>query len=158
VTQVEKTGALIDSMTLPAGAGPQGTEFYDTEGIAYAGNGQFVFTEERDRQVVKFTYVPNGTLARSAAQTVKLGTTVGNTGLEGITNDRQTGGFILAKETQPPGIFQTGIDFAAGTATNGSPATTAGSTRSARPAAVTTRTRSCGSTRRRAARTRRRPP
>jgi uncharacterized protein YjiK len=45
------------------------------------------------------------------------------TQVEGITYDPQTSGFILAKETQPLGIFQTGIDFAAGTATNGSPTT-----------------------------------
>ncbi len=121
VTQVDKTGHLIDSMTLPSGSSPQGTEFYDTEGIAYVGGGQFVFTEERDRQVVKFTYVPNGTLTRAAARTVKLGTTVGNVWLEGLTNDPQTGGFVVVKETQPPGVFQTGIDFAAGAATNGSP-------------------------------------
>ncbi len=56
VTQVTKTGQLVDTMTLPAGSSPQGTEFYDTEGIAYVGGGQFVFTEERDRQLVKFTY------------------------------------------------------------------------------------------------------
>jgi uncharacterized protein YjiK len=123
VTQVDKTGHLIDSMTLPPGGSPQGTEFYDTEGIAYLGGGKFVFTEERDRQIVRFTYVPGSTLTRNAAQTVKLGTTVGNIGLEGVTNDPQTGGFIAVKEATPQGIFQTGIDFAAGTATNGSPTT-----------------------------------
>jgi uncharacterized protein YjiK len=123
VTQVDKTGHLIDSMTLPAGSSPQGTEFYDTEGITYAGGGKFVFTEERNRQLVRFTYVPNTTLTRAAAQTVKLGTTVGNVGLEGLTYDTQSGGFIVVKETDPLGIFQTGIDFVAGTATNGSPTT-----------------------------------
>ena len=56
-------------------------------------------------------------------QTVKLGTFVGNIGIEGISYDPLTGGFIAVKETQPEGIFQTGIDFAAGTATNGSPTT-----------------------------------
>ncbi|HVN62838.1 MAG TPA: SdiA-regulated domain-containing protein [Gaiellaceae bacterium] len=123
VVQVTKTGQLIDSMTLPPGSSPQGTEFYDTEGIAYVGGGQFVMTEERDRQVVRFTYVPGGTLTRAAAQTVKLGTTVGNIGLEGVTDDPLTGGYILVKEKQPESIFQTGIDWAAGTATNGSPTT-----------------------------------
>ena len=123
VTQVTKTGQLVNTMTLPAGASPQGTEFYDTEGITYAGGGRFVFTEERYRQLVQFAYVAGGTLTRAAAQTVKLGTTVGNVGLEGLSYDPQTGGFIVVKETQPLGIFQTGIDFAAGTATNGSPTT-----------------------------------
>ena len=123
VVQVSKTGALINSMTLAQGTSPQGTEFYDTEGIAYVGGGKFVLTEERDRQANLFTYVPNTTLTRAAVQTVKLGTTVGNIGIEGLTNDPQTGGFIVVKEATPEGIFQTGIDFAAGTATNGSPTT-----------------------------------
>ena len=43
-------------MTLAAGTSPQGTEFYDTEGITYVGGSKFVFTEERLQQVVEFTY------------------------------------------------------------------------------------------------------
>ena len=31
VVQVNKTGQLINSMTLAPGSSPQGTEFYDTE-------------------------------------------------------------------------------------------------------------------------------
>ncbi|MFD0894464.1 lamin tail domain-containing protein [Luteolibacter ambystomatis] len=123
VTQVSKTGVLIDTMTLALGGSPQGTEFYDTEGITYLGNGEFAFTEERDRQIVKFTYAAGTTLTRSATKTVKLGTFVNNTGLEGFSWDPQTGGFIIVKEISPMGIFQTGIDFNAGTATNGSPTT-----------------------------------
>jgi hypothetical protein len=37
-----------------------------------------VLSEERDRQLDLFTYVPNTTLNRADVQTVKLGTTVGN--------------------------------------------------------------------------------
>jgi uncharacterized protein YjiK len=117
VVQVTKTGQLIDSMTLGAG------EFDDTEGLAYVGGGQFVMTEERERQVVRFTYAAGTTLTRGAAQTVDLGTAAGNAGLEGITYDPSTGGFIAVKEALPQGVFQTGIDFAAGTATNGSATT-----------------------------------
>src|SRR6201991_4716861 len=87
VVQVTKTGQLIDSMTLAAGSSPQGTEFYDTEGLAYLGGGQFVMTEERYRQVDRFTYTAGTTLTRAQVQTVKLGTTVGNIGLEGVAND-----------------------------------------------------------------------
>ncbi|HEY6891671.1 MAG TPA: SdiA-regulated domain-containing protein, partial [Solirubrobacter sp.] len=123
VVQVSKTGQLIDSMTLAQGSSPQGTEFYDTEGIAYVGNGKFVLSEERDRKLNLFTYVKNTTLTRAAVQTVKLGTTVGNIGIEGVTNDPQTGGFIAVKEATPEGVFQTGVDWAAGTATNGSATT-----------------------------------
>ncbi len=123
VVQVSKTGQLINTMTLAPGGSPQGTDFYDPEGLTYIGNGQFVMTEERDRQAVLFTYVAGGTLVRSAAKTVKLGTFVQNIGLEGVTFDPLTGGYIFVKETQPEGIFQTGIDFNAGSATNGSPTT-----------------------------------
>jgi uncharacterized protein YjiK/aryl carrier-like protein len=121
VVQVDKTGKLIDSMTLAKGNSPQGTVFYDLEGIAYIGGGKFVMTEERDRQVVSFTYKKDTTLTRADTQTVKLGTTIGNIGLEGLTYDPSTGGYIIVKEDAPQGIFQTTIDFAAGTASNGSP-------------------------------------
>jgi uncharacterized protein YjiK len=123
VVQVTKTGQLINSMTLPPGNSPQGTTFFDTEGITYIGGGQFVMTEERDRQLVRFTYVAGGTLTRAAAKTVKLGTTIGNIGLEGVANDPVTGGFICVKEKTPESIFSTTVDWDAGTASNGSPTT-----------------------------------
>ncbi|MFB2878171.1 SdiA-regulated domain-containing protein [Floridanema aerugineum] len=123
IVQVNKTGQLIDSMTLATGTSPQGTEFYDTEGLTYIGNGKFVLIEERDRQANLFTYDPNITLTRSNVQTVKLGTTLGNIGIEGISYDPLTSGYIAVKEITPQGIFQTGIDFATGVATNGSPTT-----------------------------------
>jgi uncharacterized protein YjiK len=125
VVQVDKTGKLIDSMTLAAGNSPQGTEFFDPEGLAYVGNGKFVMTEERDRQIVQFTYAPNTTLTRTTAgtSTVKLGTTVGNIGLEGITYDPSSNSYVIVKELDPEGIFQTTIDFVNKTASNGSPTT-----------------------------------
>jgi uncharacterized protein YjiK len=129
VVQVSKTGQLIDSMTLAPGNSPQGTTFYDTEGITYVGGGKFVITEERYRQVDLFTYAPGTTLTRADAQTVDLGTDIGNTGLEGISYDPQTStpgglpGFIVVKEIDPKGIFQTNLDFPHGTATNGSSTT-----------------------------------
>jgi uncharacterized protein len=123
IVQVSKTGQLINSMTLAAGSSPQGTTFYDPEGLAYVGGGKFVMVEERYRQVDLFTYTPGTTLTGSDVQVAKLGTTVGNIGIEGITYDPQTGGFIAVKEITPQGIFQTNINFATGTATNGSPTT-----------------------------------
>jgi uncharacterized protein YjiK len=123
ITQVSKSGQLIDTMTLALGSSPQGTDFYDPEGLTYIGGGQFVMSEERDRQLVKFTYVAGTTLSRSGAQTVKIGTFVDNTGTEGLSWDPMTSGFICLKELTPIGIFQTGVDFVAGTATNGSPST-----------------------------------
>ncbi len=122
VTQVSKTGVLIDTMTLALGASPQGTTFYDIEGITYIGGGEFVMSEERDRQLVKFTYVAGTTLTRAATQTVKIGTFVDNTGTEGLSYDPLTSGYVVLKEISPIGIFQTTVDFAAGTASNGSAA------------------------------------
>jgi uncharacterized protein YjiK len=121
VVQVTKTGELIDSMTLAPGSSPQGTDFYDPEGITYVGGGRFVLAEERDRQLVLFTYAAGTTLSRAGAQTVKLGTFVPNIGIEGLSWDPLTAGFVAVKEKEPQGVFQTGVDFAAGTATNGSP-------------------------------------
>jgi uncharacterized protein YjiK/2',3'-cyclic-nucleotide 2'-phosphodiesterase (5'-nucleotidase family) len=135
VTQVSTKGALIDTMTLAKGSSPQGTEFYDPEGIAHVGGTTFVMVEERDRQAVQFTYQAGTTLARGDASTVVLGTDIGNVGLEGMTYDPQTGGFIFVKEIDPQGIFQTTIDFKAGTASNGS-ATTANSTNLFDPAGM----------------------
>jgi uncharacterized protein YjiK len=124
VVQVTKTGQLINSMTLAQGSSPQGTEFYDTEGITYVGNGKFVLVEERYRQANLFTYVAGATLQRANVQTVKLGTTIGNVGLEGVSYDPPSGGYLFVKEKDPQSVFQTGIDFVAGTATNGSPTAT----------------------------------
>jgi uncharacterized protein YjiK/methionine-rich copper-binding protein CopC len=123
VVQVNKKGELIDSMTLAAGGSPQGTSFYDTEGISYVGAGKFVLIQERYRAVSQFTYTPNGTISLSDTQTVTLGTTVGNIGLEGLSYDPMTGGYVLVKEATPSGVFQTGINFTTLTATNGSPTT-----------------------------------
>src|SRR5262249_37023242 len=66
VVQVSKTGELIDSMTLAAGGSPQGTTFYDTEGIAYIGGGKFVLTGGGDRQIVRFPYHAGTPLTRAA--------------------------------------------------------------------------------------------
>jgi uncharacterized protein YjiK len=124
VVQVSKTGQLIDSMTLALDPSkPQGTYFYDPEGLAYVGNGQFVMVEERYRQANLFTYAANTTLGAGGVQTVKLGTTIGNVGIEGISFDPFTSGFVAVKEINPEGIFQTTINFPAGTASNGSPIT-----------------------------------
>lgn len=116
ITQVSKTGQLIDTMSLDLQAGaPQGAAFYDPEGITYIGGGQFVFSEERDQQLVKFTYVAGTTLTRAAAQTVDLGPFDDNTGTEGLSWDPPSSDFICLKEKSPIGVFRTSINFTAGT-------------------------------------------
>jgi uncharacterized protein YjiK len=123
VMETTLTGTPLGYMRLPAGGSPQGNEFYDPEGLAYIDGGQFVMTEERYRTAVRFSYVAGSTLQRSQTSTVKLATTVGNTGLEGISFDPLTSGFIFVSEASGTGaaqnIFQTQISFGAGTATNG---------------------------------------
>ncbi|AMO25299.1 hypothetical protein UC35_06740 [Ramlibacter tataouinensis] len=124
IAQVTKQGVLVDSMTLAQDPSKaeccQGTYFYDPEGIAYIGNGKFVLVEERFRQVNEFTYVPNTTLDGSKVRTAKLGTTIGNIGIEGISFDPSTNGYVAVKESGPMGVFHTTIDFATGAASNGS--------------------------------------
>lgn len=112
VVQVAKSdGHVIDSMTLNAG------DFQDTEGITYVGGGKFALVEERLRQVNLFTYVAGGTLRRTDVQAVKLGTTVSNVGIEGITFDPKTAGYIAVRQSQPTSIFQAAINFAGASAT-----------------------------------------
>ena len=123
IVQVSKTGTLIDSMSLAAGSSAQGTYFYDTEGITYIGNGKFVMVEERDRQVNEFTYVKDTTLGASNVRKIKLGTTIGNIGIEGLSFDPATNGYVFVKEATPLGMFQSTLDFANGTASNGSSTT-----------------------------------
>ncbi len=124
VVQVGLTGSLVDSMTLALDASkPQGTAYYDPEGLTYVGGGKFIVVEERDRVVSQFSYAPGTTLGYAESQHVKLGTSIGNIGIEGISYDPLTGGIIAVKETGPMGVFQTDLDFAAGTASNGSATT-----------------------------------
>lgn len=96
IIQTSKTGQLIDTMTLPADATkPQGTYFYDPEGLTYVGSGNFVMVEERYRQATTFKYVGGTTLDVTTVKTVKLGTTLGNIGFEGVTS-------LTATQTPPP--------------------------------------------------------
>ena len=131
IVQISKTGQLINSMSLASGSSPQGTAFYDPEGLAYIGGGQFVLTEERYRIANRFTYVAGSTLQYSGATRAALASSLGtgNTGTEGITYDPLTNGFIAINQRAGNGgslqrIYQTGINFSNGTVTNGG-ATTA---------------------------------
>lgn len=135
IQQTSLTGSAIDYMVLPT-ADPltsrAGVEFDDPEGLAWVGGNTFVMTEERKRNVVKFNYVAGSTLSRADTSTVTLGTTIGNTGLEGVTYDSPSNSYILvnqAADKKYPGltqnIFQTSVTFSGtgGSATNGSAST-----------------------------------
>jgi uncharacterized protein YjiK len=120
VVQVSKTGTLINSMTLaPEASRPSGETFYDTEGIAYVGNEEFVITEERESKLDRFKYVAEGELHRSGAKTVTIGTENDNIGIEGVTNDPLHPNTMIAiKESGPERIYSTEINWEAETATN----------------------------------------
>ncbi len=126
IVQVTKQGVLVDSMILARDATkPRGVYFDDPEGLTYIGGGKFVLAEERNRVFNEFTYtanttMPANTLTALEVRTVKLGTTIGNIGIEGLSFDPMTNGFIAVKESGPSGVFQTTVNFAAGTASNGS--------------------------------------
>lgn len=132
IVQVSKTGVLIDTMQIAAGF------ITDPEGLTYIGDGEFVLVEERTRTATSLTYEGGGTFEPSDPHSaVVLGTTIGNVGLEGLSFDPLSGsnGFVLVKEKDPQGVFQSDIDFDAGTASNGS-ATTVNSTNLFDPAVL----------------------
>src|ERR1700744_250742 len=108
VVQVSKEGTLINSMTLAPGSSPQGTTFYDTEGIAYVGNEEFVITEERESKLDRFKYVAGGELTRADAKTGVIGKDNDNIGVEGVTNDPLNANHMIAiKESGPERIYST---------------------------------------------------
>jgi uncharacterized protein YjiK len=114
LVEVSKTGQQLSSMTL--------TQFDDTEGLTYIGNGQFVLTEERLRDAYKLTYTAGGSVSRSALAAADLGTTIGNTGIEGISYDPRNGSFITVKEKDPQQVNSNAIAFGAAGGAQGSAA------------------------------------
>lgn len=115
-------GTYISRMTLSG--------FDDPEALTYVGGGQFVIGQERVQNVQRFTYSAGGTLSLSSPVPLWRTTdaevpgatnpsglhSVGNVGLEGISYDRATGGFVYVKEKTPMRLRAAAIDFGAGTA------------------------------------------
>ncbi len=107
VYETTTTGQVLSSMTLSG--------FDDTEGLTYAGGGQFVLAEERIQSLYRFSYAAGTTLVRNPAQSVNLGSYVGNIGIEGVSFDPLTGGFITVKEKSPSEVNLASIDFGTST-------------------------------------------
>jgi uncharacterized protein YjiK len=125
IVEVTKTGTLVGSMLL---SGFTSTAVGDPEGIAYLGNGVLVLGLERIRQAALINYVNGGTATLASTTKVTLGPAgAGNNGLEGLAYD-PTGngpgsfGFVGVKQASPQQVFATGIDFVAGTSSNGTAA------------------------------------
>jgi uncharacterized protein YjiK len=115
IYETTTSGVVLSSMTLVSNnSDGSPTGFEDTEGITYAGNGQFVLTEERRQALYQFTYVPGGTLTRNPAGDVTLGDYVDNIGIEGVSHDALTGGYWTVKEKDPEEVKLWQIDFATG--------------------------------------------
>ncbi|KAB2922238.1 MAG: PEP-CTERM sorting domain-containing protein [Dechloromonas sp.] len=108
VVEVDKQGNQLSKMNLFG--------FDDTEGLTYVGNNQFVVVEERLQSVYLFDYTADGAIGRSFLQSATLGPTVGNVGLEGISYDPASGGFILVKEKVPQAVYGATVNFATGSA------------------------------------------
>jgi hypothetical protein len=58
-------------MSLAAGSSPEGTEFYDTEGITYVGGGKFVL----DPPFIVQTHRPSNSVRRLATPATKASAT-----------------------------------------------------------------------------------
>jgi uncharacterized protein YjiK len=109
LAEISTSGALLGSMTL--------TGFDDTEGLTYIGGGQFVITEERLQDGYLLSYGAGGSIARGSLASVSFGDTIGNTGIEGLTYDPNSGDYLLVKEKTPQAVYASTIDFGAGAAT-----------------------------------------
>ncbi|ARN23226.1 SdiA-regulated domain-containing protein [Piscinibacter gummiphilus] len=101
------TGLQISTMSL--------TGFEDTEGLTYVGNGRFVIADEREQDLFQLTYTAGGTANRNNLPGFSLGANVGNQGIEGVSYDPLTGGFLAVKEKGPQAVWQASIDFTTGT-------------------------------------------
>lgn len=104
LVEVNKQGVQLSKMTL--------TGFADTEGITYIGSGKFVITEERLQDAYQLTYAANGSASRGSLASLSLGPTVGNIGIEGISYDRLSGGYIAVKENSPQAVYDVSLNFA----------------------------------------------
>lgn len=109
IGEFTRAGAFVGSMTF--------TGFEDTEGIAYAGSGRFVIAEERLQNLYILTYTRFGSAARSSLQSVSLGATIGNDGIEGVCFEPRTGIYFAVKEKAPSRVMSAAANFPAGTAT-----------------------------------------
>lgn len=108
VVEVDKQGNQLSKMNLFG--------FDDTEGLTYIGNNQFVIVEERLQNIYLFDYTANGAIGRSFLQSVSVGPTTGNIGLEGISYDPLSGDFVLVKEKVPQAVYNASVNFTTGTA------------------------------------------
>lgn len=106
VYEFDRNGVHLSTMTITGGANT------DTEGVTYAGNGQFLMAEERTQNIYRFSYTAGGSLLRAGLPTFNVGPTTNNTGLEGISYDPISGKIFGLKEKTPQLVYTvSGLDL-----------------------------------------------
>lgn len=120
--EYDLSGNKTATITL-AGCLSLGTAQCDAEGLAYVGNGKYVVAEERYQDIALLSQIGSTGTTRSYtaypdAPTISVGPDAGNSGLEGIAYNRNTGDFFGVKERDPETIWKiSGANFGTETAT-----------------------------------------
>lgn len=114
VVEISRTGQTLGTMGF--NWANTGSSKHDTEGLTYLGSGVLVVSEERLQDAYSFNYMAGG-IASLATKTVSISnTSVGNSGIEGISYDARNGGsFVTVKQENPQNILAGTLSFAAGT-------------------------------------------
>ena len=103
ISQITKTGGLVSEMTL--------TGFGDTEGLSYVGDGKFVIADERVQTLSLIGYSAGGSVKKSEVPSYSLGPRVGNVGIEGVSFDPSSGGYLAVKQQDPAKVYEVTISF-----------------------------------------------
>lgn len=103
ISQITKTGELVSEMSLVG--------FEDTEGLTYVGDGKFVIADERVQTLSLIGYSATGSVKKSEAPSYSLGPRVGNDGIEGVSYDPSSGGYIAVKQQHPAKVYEATISF-----------------------------------------------
>jgi uncharacterized protein YjiK len=114
VVEISRTGQTLGSMAFNWDT--TGSSKHDTEGLTYLGGGVLVVSEERLQDAYSFKYVAGGTASLAAKRVSLSNTSVGNSGIEGISYDARNGGsFVTVKQENPQNILAGTLTFDAGT-------------------------------------------
>ncbi len=119
VIEISKTGQTVGNMTFDWTG--TGSTKHDTEGLTYMGNGVLVVAEERLQDAYRFNYTANSSVTLANSFVSISNTSVGNSGMEGISYDPRNGSFVTIKQENPQNILAGNLTFSS--ATGGLPST-----------------------------------
>jgi len=114
VIEISRTGQTLGNMAF--NWANTGSSKHDTEGLTYLGGGVLVVGEERLQDAYRFSYVAGGTAALAGSSVSMSNTTVGNSGMEGISYDPRDGSFVTVKQELPQDIQSGKLTFSSGPA------------------------------------------